>query len=891
MKRGSNRRMGKSIIVLSLAVLVALECSARIVHTPRAALVSGNNPSVVNGATWSFGKRIWWNDSGTVDTPLEAAESSTTPGLVGFASSNSGVLPYVLVNNTSQGILSDDIMGDSTRPDFVPIDPILPGELVMHPDPYSTTLPLRPVFRFTVPRDGRYSLAATFRPLNGLAWPHSVQNDVSILLDGSLIAQETILHPNATERKTFTFEDKYLLAGQTIDVVIGPGFAETHDTWSHQGDAVGVTFSIVEEDETELPIEKAWDLGTVLAAEWAKEPADRTIPFAAETAAGLATWGFYHTRGGEFFFEFASPQVFDTWETNAAISGPNVRLAGLDDVGKTEHVSVCNPDGTSAVLAGMGTQGDNYPDRIGPGELIFHPHSVDHLTFRFIVPEDGRYIASYALRDVSLWQGMTALHNGVNIYVLAGSVYLDEKLVSRELGPAHSFTQVLTPPLKAGMAIDLMVSNRGFYAFDGTAGKIQILKLKSTVPVADFCAATALRANANGTKANPFTDAAGATWTMGMGTSPDGSDFTLMTQRGSSTKFESWENASLFNSLYPELPVLSAPINLESISNGQDSTVPSGQILFPNEFYVHPSSVRNSNYPIYVFLRFSVPHDGVYSVDTVVRDLNGANSLGSGQGGIRLHVMGAGFYAASGLACCDANNVFRWSHPQADLIYLRTGENIDVCVAPRAQRQTNCDATSVYENIRVQDAPVETMIGVDIRTSGCVPAYALRGRVGWGDQLWNTTMAAENSLTAEYLRRPDNSRTQTSFTISREGGIVAATAQDINTLLNEGVVSSTTNDVYTFTLAGLPPAEKFTFYLYGTGTPVYTVGDVGTTPTMTWSRPFDNDVAILEVTSSDAGTIVGTFASSIDAASVFCGIQIAGDGFLDDHRGFMVIIR
>jgi hypothetical protein len=60
---------------------------------------------------------------------------------------------------------------------------------------------------------------------------------------------------------------------------------------------------------------------------------------------------------------------------------------------------------------------------------------------------------------------------------------------------------------------------------------------------------------------------------------------------------------------------------------------------------------------------------------------------------------------------------------------------------------------------------------------------------------------------------------------------------------------------------------------------------------MTWSRPFDNDVAILEVTSSDAGTIVGTFASSIDAASVFCGIQIAGDGFLDDHRGFMVIIR
>ena len=136
---------------------------------------------------------------------------------------------------------------------------------------------------------------------------------------------------------------------------------------------------------------------------------------------------------------------------------------------------------------------------------------------------------------------------------------------------------------------------------------------------------------------------------------------------------------------------------------------------------------------------------------------------------------------------------------------------------------------------------------------------------------------------------------KTVFTLARQSGEPVTAALGVNGLLDDGVVSSGTNDVYSFSFTQLVPDSEYTLYLYGStvaddGVPTFAVGGTSVVPELGWSRPFTNDVAVLSVASDASGTITGTFHSTGDARAAFCGVQIAGSEFRY-HRGMAVIIR
>ena len=886
-RRGTRLYKAKAAIVL-LALGVNLTCFARIVHTPAEAIASGTNPATVNGATWSFHRRLWWNCP-NLATGDRLVFSTWSSGLVGFCiDGREPWLPCILANNTDHMINERYLMG-ADNPNFIDIDLVAPGEVVMHPEKYSATAANRAVLRFTVPRTGRYSLSAVFRALNGIPFGNSQKIDVSILLDNTLLFIDELTHPDNAARKTFSFDSMYLQAGQTIDFVVGMGLTETEAN-SHQGDTVGLTLTIMEEDETADPLDGAWDLGTAFFAEYQKDAP--SVPFPADNQGSGATWGFYSVQHSPFFFEYASPTSINVWAENGNFRGP--RVTQIAETDRYAHLGVYDPATNSSVLAGLGTSGANWIDRIAPGEVVIHPYPGNTDIFlRFTVPADGRYVASYALRDAAKSNNPSDTRNGVDVYVQAGSVFLDERHVSSEHGSPIVFRQVVTPPLKAGTAVDVHLYHCGQYSFDGTVGKVQMFKLKDSVPTSGFCAATALRANVNGANTNPFTDEKGATWTLGVSLSPTCEEFYTMRNQSSSSKFKLWLSRDFS---IPWDPRFAINTTLDCLAGPVDNTVVSGHYLFPNEVFLHPSSVKTSNANVFAVLRFAAPQAGIYSIDAVVRDLNRSSKCAAGTGGVLLHVMGpGGAYLASGYACCDANNTFVWSHLHPGHVYLQAGETIDVCVAPKTARQTDCDATSLYENIHVADMPEQTFLGIDIRTAvGVSSRYTARGRVGFGEQVWSTTRTDNGTVICENMKS-SGGISKTVFSLSRSDGIPVAATLGVNTLLDDGVVSSGTNDVYTFTFTQLVPNSEYKLYLYGCtvadgGVPTFEVGEVSATPELGWSRPFTNDVAVLTVVSDATGTITGTFHSSGDASAAFCGVQIAGSEFYY-QRGLSISIR
>ncbi len=856
-----------------LALSAGLTGFARIVHTPASAIASGTNPATVNGATWSFHRRVWWNCPNT--EPSGFVVESRDNGLVGFKTGDN----VILVNTTSHSV-DDPVISASNQSGYIPIDPVAPGEVIMHPNPHSETDPNRTALRFTVPRTGRYSLSVVFRSLNGKAFKGN-KIDISVLIDNTLLFIDELTHPDNSDRKSYAFNSMFLLAGQTIDFVVGSGRAEKN----HQGDATALALAIVEEDETFDPIDGTWNLGTALHAEYLKETPE--MPFPADAFG--ASWGFYSVSHVPFFFEYASPALLGGWCADPALSGPRV---SQDGVGAAEHVSVYDPAATSSGLTGLGTI--QWLDRTAPGEISLHPSSAaQDVDLRFVTPSDGRYVVSYALRDAS--SGPVGDSAGVDVNVLAGSVCLDVARVSVEVGPHIVFRQVETPPLKAGTAIDVRIYNRGRYNYDGTAGQIRIFKLKDSVPVKGFCAATALRANANGANTNPFTDEKGATWTFGTSLTPECTPFYVMGGTVTSTRMKGWKNTEVATR-YAGLPVFYVNPTLDRIENSDDTTIPADQYLFPNEIFLHPSSIRDTLANVFAVLRFAAPQAGVYSLDAVVRDVNSSSLCAAGTGGVVIHVMGPdGTYLASGYACCDRNNTFVWSHLHPGDIYLLAGETIDICVAPKTARRTDCDATALYENINMTDAPEEAFFGVDIRTAaGGATRYAARGRVGFGEQTWSTTRAGDGVITCDNMKSADGV-SKTVFTLARQGGAPVAAALGVNALLNDGVVSSGTNSVYTFSFTQLVPNSEYTLYLYGStvaddGVPTFAVGETAVVPELGWSRPFTNDVAVLSVVSDASGTITGTFHSTGDASAAFCGVQIAGAEF-NYQRGMTIILK
>ena len=880
-------------------VFLGLAGFGKVVHTPAAAIASGQSPSVVAGAAWSVHRRVWWNDPNPATSALSFT-NTRADGLVGWVKVSQQAwdfVPCVLVNNTASPIASTDIMGNGD----VAIDLIQPGEVVMHPGVQSSSELNRAVLRFAVPRNGLYSLSALFRALNGETFVSKVI-DVSVLLDGVLLYQTELSHPDNVTRKTCSFDKMYLTAGQALEIAVGSGLTES-STPSHQGDAVGIKLTIVEEDETIDPIAGCWDLATAFAAEAAKgTPA---VPFSADDKGSDASWAFYDATASSFFFEYSAAAVMAKWARDGSLDGSRVSKNG--GASETEHVTVYNPAATTSAMAGLGSDGSGlftYPDRIAPGEVSMHPDNNDReVIVRFVVPADGRYVADYSLRDVSRANAANVNdQSGVSLHVLAGGVSIGESTdVSLEHGTPFAFRQFVTPPLKAGAAVDFILQNRGAYHYDGTAGRIRVLKLAADTPVSDGCAATALRANATGANANPFTDSTGATWTMAKSTSPTGAGFAAFAGNATTTRFVQ-KNYTGNDTLYSKLPFINVNTTLESVGHSVDATIENGQILFPNEFHLHPCSDKSTKAPFYTVLRYTAPARGIYAFRVTARDIHPA---GSSDGNAVKDKCGVevclarpdGTYLDRGYANADANDAKCWALLEASCVYLEAGESVDMSVGPKSGRQTTCDATAVSENVRlVSDAQGETMAAVDICTTAASSSrYVARGRVGWADLSWTKTCADGVQLKASDLKVGEDV-TRTVFTLTRTSGeAMTPAALKLGELMNDGVTSEGAGDTYQFEIANLVPNARYTLYFYGVSAsngavPTFTVAGESVSPSLVWSRPDVPEVAVLSARADASGAISGTFSSDREGESAFCGLQIAGESFRP-YRGMAVIVR
>lgn len=829
------------------------------------AAYAGTNPCTdASGGVWRFEARQWPCSPSSDAVPL-ATTTSENDSIRGVC--RPGDYPCVQANMADVPVVAWGFSGNRSD---APLDP---GELILHPAP-SGDGRCRSTLVFTVPRTARYSLTAKFRSINMVG---SGVADAWILLDDSPVFREQVDHNGRYgDLPPFALTNVCLAAGQTLAFVVGPGFFEA----SHGWDGVGLKLELVEHAQTEPPATQVWDLGASFSANCAQDtPA---MPFA--DVGGTGEWSCYGINQNSPFLEQTAPVLLDAFTNVHGLVSAQIPGSGEP----YPFVRSIPASATAAVDCGGSSWGLPF-SATAPGELYFHPGWSRSLVFRFRTPSAGRYAVSYTVRDVDPGCDVP----GVVVRLLGGGTLLSRELIAMESRPC-AFRQEETPPLPAGASIDFVLENNGTYNNDATAGRLKVFKLADAVAYTNLNAGVALRENVAGAYANPFTDARGVTWTVGSCAAPGG-EIHAMTNPNTSGALKGWlENpGSAWDANYPRVLV---PPTLGQYGPADTDWLPEGEVLYPNEFLVHPFHAGERQCAV---LRFAAPRDGAYRVSAAARDLNAAGA----NGGVACHLM---------VGACNlvpSQIVFRYqpwgSHYTAlmetDFVNLRAGEAIDLVVGGNwADYTMNSDATAVQEIVHEGEAGDEPILSIDLRANGGAPSrlrtYAARGRAGWSGQTWAETARVGESLSVHGIpasTKDATARTRTAFTLRREEGPLELSALGLGTLMDAGVVSTNASDRYAFTLTELPPEETFTLYLYGLnlvpgdGVARFAAGDAAATPTRSWFTDDYRgrgcnayDTAVLTARSDASGTLACSFATTSQTNAVaFCGLQVVGPSF------------
>ena len=149
-------------------------------------------------------------------------EATSSTYLKGVANAANGQSPFVLVNTSSS----------------VQSTAVAPGELKVHPRAGDSTLKTWTVVRFRPPESGRYSASIVARDVdraNLSTYPAADGADVYLYVSDTLVTNAYVSLETAVACTAhFTFDDRFLVAGEPVDIVVSP-HGEVHN------DATGVS--------------------------------------------------------------------------------------------------------------------------------------------------------------------------------------------------------------------------------------------------------------------------------------------------------------------------------------------------------------------------------------------------------------------------------------------------------------------------------------------------------------------------------------------------------------------------------------------------------------------------------------------------------------------------
>ena len=831
---------------LAICALVALPASARTVYDAGKAFnEAGHNKN-------AFGVWSLLHASGD-DLATTSAFDTTTGGtspLVGIGGSTS---PWIRVNSGTTTQISDG-------------EEILPNELYLHPANSGNKCD---VVRFTAPEAGWYS-ANVFahdvsKESSGSASSGvevSIRAAGNILVSKQRVSLEDYASNNPTHRFDFQMPVRHLNAGETIEVVIGPGTA-------HANDATGLRFIVTKEDEGAF-----YDSGIALTNNIATTYAN---PYGNIKD---GAWYFLKTTVPSSSLDFVSwaPNNFMT-NTAERISTKGTRSSGgLKGFGRDSSAN------SPYVVVNSGT---SVADNTAPGELQAHPYGSDArvwTTIRFRPPVSGYYSASVVARNL-------AKGNGVDAYLLVSGNVVTNARVSLADFAATARLTFDARLIVAGEPVDIVISPNTAPANDATGVSAIFRHEDGNV----YDAGRSFYADrAGGGTTDSFHDLlGGATWKLGAKTNAwCGAQFyedleTFSVASGSKTK---WWMQGRFGS-WDEYPYFLMITNgVASIDSSFDINADLFAVA-PYEFAVRPNDPGyQSSSPT---IKATVPADGIYRVRSCVRDLNnGGGIAGFGGDGVRGSVVANGYIADSAVV---------WRLPSggglyeavlsADRLWLKAGDRIEYVIDP--QESKNEDPTGLsacYE--RTGDASAR-VINIDVAGSGDgrYSSTTATAREGWGDwNRWNairfsSSLPQTSSRTIENCREADGTtKGNVSFTIARDSGatIQKGSGNGPTGLHNIWVASESASDTYTLTLSRLKANEPYTLWLYSAkatagGNAAFTVGGVTKGVEEPWSLGATNMVTRFETLSDANGQITGTFAAADSDGGAFNGLTIVGE--------------